>query len=396
MRDFLRDARSFQADLVQLRRDLHRHPELAFSETRTAATAARALADLGLPVRTGVGGTGVVARVGPPDGPVVALRADMDALPITEANDVAYRSARPGVMHACGHDAHTTMLVGAARLLAAAARSDAWPGGSVRLLFQPAEEQADANNRSGASYLVEEGAMEDVAAVFALHVGPHLPAGRIFTRPGPIMAGSDTFTAHVLGSSSHGARPDAGVDAVVLAAHVILAAQDAVARRISPMQTGVLSLGTVRGGTAENVLADRVTMHGTLRYFEPEVRRRLRESLGRALAVADALGGGHELDLRDGYPPTVNDRAMTELATAAARQVLGSDGVWEAEPMMGAEDFSILLKEAPGALLWLGAAPPDRPRELHRPDMDIDESVLPVGAAVLAAAAVRALEAVAG
>jgi IAA-amino acid hydrolase len=391
MRDFLDRARSFRSDLVEMRRDLHRHPELSFQERRTAERVARTLDGLGLRPRTGVGGTGVVAELGTGAGPIVALRADMDALPITESNDVDYRSATPGVMHACGHDAHTAMLLGAARLLAQAAPSEL-PAGTVRFLFQPAEEASDEENLSGGARLVNEGVMDGVSAVFALHVGPHLPAGKILTRPGAIMAGSDTFTAHVLGSSSHGARPDAGVDAVVLAAHVILAAQNGVARRIGPMEEGVLSIGTVTGGTAENILAERVSMNGTIRYFDPDVRRRLRDALGRALAVADTLGGGHELDLRDGYPPTVNDPEMTELAMAAARAVLGPDGVWEAAPMMGAEDFGLMLREAPGALLWLGAAPPDRPRELHRPDMDIDEDVLPMGAAVLAGCALRALE----
>jgi IAA-amino acid hydrolase len=392
MRDFLHQARTFQADLVEVRRDLHRHPELSFAETRTGATAARALRDLGLEPRTGVGGTGVIAHVGTGAGPIIALRADMDALPITETNDVEYRSTEPGVMHACGHDAHTAMLLGAARLLADAASAGRLPPGTIRFLFQPAEERSDDENRSGASHLLAAGAMDGVTAAFALHVGPHLPAGKIFARAGAIMAGSDTFTAHVLGSSSHGARPDAGVDAVVLAAHVVLAAQNAVARRIGPTESGVLTIGAIRGGTAENILADRVSLEGTLRYFDPAVRRRLWESLEQALAVADTLGGGHELDLREGYPPTINDPAMAELAMDAAREVLGADGVGKVQPMMAAEDFSILLGEAPGALLWLGAAPADRPRELHRPDMDIDESVLAVGAAVLAACATRALQ----
>ena len=396
MRDLLEDARRFEADLVELRRDLHRNPELSFHESRTAGRAADTLEALGLEVRRGVGGHGVVVEIGSDEagaGPVVALRADMDALPIRETNDVAYRSSSDGVMHACGHDAHTAMLVGAGRLLAASRDGGSLPTGTVRLLFQPAEEKADGDNRSGARHMVEAGAMDGVGAVFALHVGPHLPAGRIFTRQGGIMAGSDTFTAHVLGESSHAARPDEGVDAVVLAAHVVLAAQNGVARRLSPMQRGVLTLGTIRGGTAENVLADRVSLDGTLRYFDPEVRKRLRDALRQALSVADALGGGHELELREGYPPTLNDPDMTDLAMEAARSLLGNDGVWEAEPMMGTEDFSILLEKAPGALLWLGAAPADRPRELHRPDMDIDESVLPIGAAVLAGCATRALSA---
>jgi amidohydrolase len=391
MRDFLQHARALHADLVRLRRNFHRHPELAFQETRTAGTVARELEALGLEPRTGVGGTGVVAELRAGDGPVVALRADMDALPIEESNIVEYRSSVAGVMHACGHDAHTAMLIGAARLLAAAAGEAGFPTGTIRFLFQPAEEQSDAENRSGAWHLVADGAMDRVTAIFALHVGPHLPAGRLFARPGPVMAGSDTFTAHVLGASSHGARPDRGVDAIVLAAHVVLAAQNGVARRIGPMDTGVLTFGTIRGGTAENILADRVDLDGTLRYFDPAVRSRLRDALQGALAVADALGGRHELTLRDGYPPTVNDPRLTRLATDAGRELLGRDGVWAAEPMMGTEDFAILLREAPGTLLWLGAAPSDRPRELHTPDMDIDESVLSIGAAVLAECAVRAL-----
>jgi IAA-amino acid hydrolase len=390
MRDLLERARGFENDLVKLRRDLHAHPELSFEEERTAAVAADTVAALGLDVRRGVGGHGVVAEIRNGEGPVAALRADMDALPIAEANDVPYRSTVDGVMHACGHDAHTAMLVGAARLLAEARDTDQLPAGTVRLLFQPAEERADDRNLSGAAHMIRDGAMAGADAVFALHVGPHLPAGRVFTREGGIMAGSDTFTAHVLGSASHGARPDAGVDAVVLAAHVVLAAQNAVARGLSPMQSGVLSIGTVRGGAAENVLADRVTLEGTLRYFDPAVRVRLRSALDRALAVADSLGGGHELELRPGYPPTINDPGLTRLAVDAARSVLGPDAVLHAEAMMGTEDFALLLGEAPGALLWVGAAL-ERPRELHQADMDIDESVLPTGAAVLAACAMEVL-----
>lgn len=392
MRDFVRHARSIHAELVRLRRDIHRHPELSFREERTARRAADEVEAAGLVVRRGVGGSGVVAEVRNGEGPMVALRADMDALPIHEANDVEYRSTVDGVMHACGHDAHTAMLVGAGRLLAAAAADGELPAGTVRLLFQPAEEKSDADNRSGAVHLVEAGAMEGVGAAFALHVGPHLPAGKVFTREGGIMAGSDTFTAHVLGESSHGARPNEGVDAVVLAAHVVLAAQNGVARRISPMQSGVLTIGSIHGGTAENIVADRVSMEGTLRYFDPDVRQRLRAALEGAMGVAETLGGRAELELREGYPPTLNDPGLTALAMDTTRTILGDDAVWEAEPMMGTEDFAILLREAPGALLWLGAAPKDRPRELHRPDMDIDEDVLPTGAAVLAACAARALE----
>ena len=389
MRELLQHARAFESEVIELRRDLHAHPELSFREERTAARVADALGALGLGLRREVGGHGVVAEIEGGDGPTVALRADMDALPIREENDVPYRSTVDGVMHACGHDAHTAMLVGAAHVLTRLRDDGALPG-TVRLLFQPAEELSDADNLSGAAHMIRDGAMDGVSAVFALHVAPHLTAGKVFTRQGRFAAGSDTFTAHILGEAAHGARPETGVDGVVLAAHVVLAAQHAVARRIAALDSGVLTFGTIRGGTAENVLAARVSLDGTLRYFDPAVRKRLRSALENALAVADTMGGGHELELREGYPPTINDPAMTRLAWRAAEAVVGADGVWEAEPMMGTEDFSLLLREAPGAMLWLGAAP-ERPRELHHADMDIDEAVLPVGSAVLAACAREAV-----
>ncbi|HSH44956.1 MAG TPA: amidohydrolase, partial [Longimicrobiales bacterium] len=357
MRDFLQHARSFHADLTEMRRDIHRHPELAFQETRTAGIAADALDTLGLHVTRGVGGTGVVAELRNGAGPVVVLRADMDALPVTEINETEYVSTVPGVMHACGHDAHVTMLLGAARLLNDAADAGDLPSGTVRFLFQPAEEKADEENRSGADHLVAAGAMHGVDAAFALHVAPHLPARRIYTREGGIMAGSDTFVAWVLGDSSHGARPDEGVDALVLAAHVVLAAQHGVARRISPMKSGVLTIGSIDGGTAENIIADRVRLEGTIRYFDPQVRERLRAALEAATRVAETMGGRVEMDLLEGYPPTINDPAMTRLAREATAAVLGDDGVADVEPMMATEDFAVLLRHAPGALLWLGAAP---------------------------------------
>jgi amidohydrolase len=384
-------AREIQADLVALRRDLHRHPELAFRETRTSDAIAAALAPLPLAVTRGVARTGIVAelRLGP--GPVVALRADMDALPIQQESDQDYRSTVPGVMHACGHDAHAAMLVGACRLLCQAAERRELAGGTIRFLFQPAEEASDEDNRSGAAHMVEAGAMHDVQAVFGLHVGAHLPAGRIFLRDGPIMAGSDTFRAAIAGVGSHAARPEEGVDAVVLAAHAILACQHAVARRISPFDNGVLTIGRISGGVAENVIADHVSLEGTIRYFTDPVRTRLRDALRRGLAVAETMGGRVELELRDGYPPVVNHAAMTSLAAEAVTDVLGAGAVHDAQPTMGAEDFAILLGQAPGAFLWLGAALRP-PREHHHPRFDIDESVLPHGAAVLAACAARALD----
>jgi len=243
--------------------------------------------------------------------------------------------------------------------------------------------------------MIDDGAMDGVAAVFGVHVGAHLPAGQVFLGPGPMMAGSDLFDAVIEGTAAHAARPHEGTDALVLAAHVVLACQNAVARRLSPTRSGVLTIGTINGGTAENIIADRVALRGTVRYFEPDVRRVLHRELERALAVAAALGGRTRLELRPGYPPLVNDEAMTALARDAIAATLGEAAIAPFEPIMGAEDFALLLQRAPGAFLWLGAAL-DLPREHHHPRFDIDERVLPRGAAILAACTMHALRELAG
>lgn len=388
MNALLQSAQSFADDLVALRRDLHRHPELSFQEHRTAELAARTVEQLGFRVRRGVGVTGVVAEIGRGE-PIVALRADMDALPIQETGDAEYRSTVPGVMHACGHDAHVTMLIGAARLLAEADRLGRL-NGTVRLLFQPAEEASDDEQKSGAVRMIEDGAMQGVKAVFGLHIAAHLPSGKALLRDGPYMAGSDTFNVTVQGRSAHAARPQEGIDAIVLASHAILAAQNAVARRISPMAAGVLTIGRIDGGVAENVIADRVTIGGTIRYFDEEVRRTLHGELRRAFSVVEALGGRSHIQLIEGYPPLVNDAAMTDVAREAVAAALGADAIEPYEPWMGAEDFAYLAREAPGSFFWLGAALSPA-REHHTPNFDIDETALPIGAACLAACALRAL-----
>jgi IAA-amino acid hydrolase len=282
------------------------------------------------------------------------------------------------------------MLVGAAQLLAAVHRTGDLHG-TVRLLFQPSEEDSDEDGLSGASRMIEDGAMVGVDAVFGLHIGAHLPFGRAFISPGPIMAGSDRFVAVVHGRSAHAARPHEGIDALVLAAHAILACQHGVARRISPRQEGALSIGTIAGGSAENVLAGSVTMRGTIRYFEQDVRETLSDALRRGFDVAVTLGGRVDLRLVDGYPPVVNDPRMTALAGHAAAETLGTDAVLPFEPWMGAEDFAFLARHAPGCFIWLGAAL-EPPREHHHPAFDIDERALARGAATLAACAFRALK----
>ena len=388
MTSLLDRATGFRNDLIEMRRDLHRHPELSFCESRTADVAARAVEALGWRVRRGVGRTGLTAELGS-GGPLIALRADMDALPIHESSDVDYRSTVDGVMHACGHDAHVSMLVGAARLLAEALKAGDVKG-TVRLLFQPSEECSDDEGKSGATRMIEDGAMKGVDAVFGLHIGAHLESGVAFISPGPIMAGSDLFTATVHGRSSHAGRPHEGTDAIVLAAHAILACQMGASRRISPHDEGTLSIGTIRGGFAENVLAENVAIRGTIRYYSDPVREVLRDALRRGLTVAETLGGRVDLMLKEGYPPVVNETQTTALAAAAVADLIGADNVVPFERMMGAEDFAILGREAPGCFFWLGAGL-EPPREHHHPAFDIDERALPIGAAALAACAIRAL-----
>ncbi len=383
-------SRELGEDLVRLRRDLHRNPELSFREERTARVLAGRMEALGLPVRTGVGRTGVVAEIRNGAGPTVALRADMDALPIQEEADHDYASVVPGVMHACGHDAHCAGLVGAARLLVETREAGDLPAGTVRLLFQPSEETADEEGLSGASRMVEDGAMDGVDAVVGLHVGGHLPAGKIFVGPGAVMAGSEEIRVEVRGRSAHAARPEEGVDALALACQGVVAVQQAVSRRLSPMQSGVVTFGRIEGGSAPNVLADRVRLHGTLRYFDPEVRERLVAAVRGAFGGLEAMGAEVAVGIGSGYPPLVNDPEVSEVVRRAAEEIAGPDSVLEPERMMGAEDFAVLARHAPGCFVWLGAALPD-PREHHHPRFDVDESVLPLGAALLAQAARRLL-----
>jgi amidohydrolase len=377
-------------DLVEIRRDLHRHPELSFEEVRTAGIAAEAMEALGCGVRTEVGITGVVADLENGQGPTVALRADMDALPIQETNTHAFISESPGIMHACGHDAHVAGLIGAARLLAHERDEGRLPQGTVRFLFQPSEEGTDEEGKSGAMRMVEEGAMEGVAAVTGLHIASVLPAGKLFFREGPLMAGTEEIQVEVRGQSGHAARPDLGVDALVLAAQGIVAAQQAVSRGLSPTEAGVLTFGRIEGGTVGNVLADRVTIDGTMRFFTEDVRERLCKHLEGSFGMLEALGAEVTVRIGPGYPPVVNDARVTEWVRSAAADLLGDDATLPIEPMTLSEDFSFLAREVPGTFFFLGAAPAE-PRMHHRSDFDIDESAIPIGAATLAAGAVRLL-----
>jgi len=383
----LQRAQTLRERLIQIRRAIHRQPELGFQEFKTAQLVAGTLTELGIRVETEVGLTGVVGYLG--EGrPTIALRADMDALPIQELNDVPYASQVPGVMHACGHDAHVACLLGAAMLL-----SQTELRGQVRFIFQPSEEGQDEEGKSGAMRMVEAGVMEGVDAVVALHTHADTLAGTIGLLPGPMMAAADTFHATILGQACHGAYPHKGTDAIVLAAQVIMAVQTIVSRRIRPLDSGVITVGTIQGGTKTNIVTDRVELAGTIRSFKPEIRQQIFDELERACGVARALGGDYELKITPGYPTTANDKALTEFVRQVGIDLLGPDKVGEAEAEMGAEDFSFLVAYAPGCFFRLGVGFPDQePRRGHNPYFDVNEDALPIGAAILAEVARRYLE----
>jgi amidohydrolase len=387
----LERAQELNEVLVELRRDFHRYPELSFQEHRTAHRVAERLNELGLDTRTGVGKTGVVADLGV-GGPRIALRADMDALPIQEANEVDYASQIPGVMHACGHDVHVACLLGAARLLAEEDAAGRLPG-QVRFLFQPAEEAQDDEGLSGAMRMVSEGVMDGVDAVVALHVWADQPVGTISVREGPTCARPDKFRLVIEGREAHGAFPHEGFDAIALSAQVINALQMVISRRLDPTRGRVLTVGTIQGGTKDNIMAGQVTMTGTIRTFEPETRAALLAEMERACGVARALGGDFDLTVYPGYNPVINDLGLTALVRKTGVDLLGSESVHEAPLEMGGEDFSYFAEKIPGCFFFLGGAPPGKPKPRHHhPLFDVDERCLPLGAALLAEIATRFLE----
>lgn len=392
--ELLSRAHALHEQIREWRRTIHRHPELSFTEHRTAGLVNATLVSLGIPTETEVAKTGVVGHITGGAGPVVGLRADMDALPIQEVNDTDYASARPGIMHACGHDAHTAILLGAATILKELADAGRLPG-SIRLLFQPSEEAQDAEGKSGGMRMVEEGALQGLDAVFGLHVDGSHDVGVLATREGPMMAAADQFYLTIHGNGGHAARPHATVDPIVLAGHVILAIQQIVSRRLNPLESGVVTIGMIHGGTADNIIPDFVKLTGTIRSFTPESRDLLHAELRRACGVVDALGGSFDLEIRWGYPPTANSPEATAVAWQAMEQLVGPDNIKVADQGMGAEDFSFMAQAAPGCFLRLGVHNPewgDTKYMVHRADFQLDEDALPYGSAALAAAALAWME----
>jgi amidohydrolase len=376
----LEEAREIQTQLTGWRRAIHRQPELGFGVHQTAELVAMTLTDLGLEVQTGVGKTGVVGYLGEGDGPVIALRADMDALPIQEENEVEYASQVPGRMHACGHDAHTAILLGVAMLLS----RQNLPG-QIRFLFQPSEEVADEEGISGAPRMIADGVLEGVDTVIALHVDGTLDTGYISVGDGWVGAAVDTFRAHVVGQGGHGAFPHQAIDPIWLTTHVLNALYALPSRRVAPLQPSVVSVGVIRGGSADNVIPDAVYLEGTLRSFDDGVREQLVQEVEHSMMVTRALGGDYRLEIERGYPATYNDPHVVGWLRGVGNDLLGKGRVGTGQKTMGAEDFSYMAKVAKGAMFRLGVKPPDdTPRYLHTSTFDLDEDALPVGAAILA------------
>jgi len=374
------------AELVHLRRHLHAHPELGRAERESTALVARRLEAVGLRPRLLPTGTGLVCDVGSGSGPVVALRADLDALPLQDEKDVPYRSTTPGVCHACGHDVHTAMLVGAG--LALAEQAERLPG-RVRLVFQPAEERVPG----GSLDVIAAGVLDGVSAIYALHCDPKIDVGRLGVRIGPITAASDSIEVRLTGPGGHTARPHLTADLVYIIARVITDLPAALSRLVDPRAGLSMTFGAVQAGTVGNAIPTSAVARGTLRVLDRNVWAEIPKLVERVLEhTVEPFNVTPELDYRRGSPPVVNDEAATGLLAAAARAVLGDGAVLQIAQSLGGEDFSWYLEEVPGSMARIGVRIPGTDLDLHASMFDVDERAIPLGVRVLAQTAVDALE----
>ena len=380
-------------DLIAMRRDLHEHPELAFEEVRTSGIVVQRLKSMGLEVQTGIAQTGVVGLLrggaSKPGAKTIAIRADMDALPIHEMNDIAYRSTIDGKMHACGHDGHTSILLAVADMLNK--RREELPG-NVKFVFQPAEE-----NIGGAEPMIKGGAMQNVDGIIGLHLISDYPLGRVGVRAGPVFASADRFILTVKGKGGHAAMPETTVDPIVISAYIVTALQTLISRETSPLNPAVITIGIIKAGTAFNIIPESAEMHGTMRAFDKEHRRKLiRRITEITQGIATSMGGSCVVDVIDGCPPCVNDVKMTEFVRAAAIATVGEQEVDASDDVMttGSDDMACFLEAVPGCYFIVGAKNEAKGANYphHHPRFNIDEDALPIGVEVLTRAAMDFLK----
>lgn len=379
-------AKKFAPRLIEIRRHLHAHPELSGEEHQTSAYIAGVLSSCGLRVTEAVGKTGVVGELpgSGSDRRTLAIRTDMDALPIQENLPLEFTSANPGIMHACGHDVHSTLGMGTAMVLSQL--SQRMPG-NVRFLFQPAEEIAQ-----GAKWMVKDGAMENVDAIYGVHVFPSIPSRRVGIRYGALTSAADELEITILGESGHGARPHQAVDAIWIASQVIVNLQQAISRTQNPLHPIVLSIGKIEGGRAHNVIADRVQMMGTVRSLHPDSHASLPQWIENIVSgVCQTYGAKYKVDYRRGVPSVHNDKNLTQIIEAATREAWGDSSVQILpEPSLGAEDFSVYLDKVPGCMFRLGVGHHDRTNyPLHHPKFEVDEDAILTGVVTMAYAACK-------
>lgn len=370
------------AEMVELRRDFHKYPELSFQEKRTPKVIAEYQEKLGLEVKTGVGGNGVVATLrGGKPGKTVAVRADFDALPIVEENDVPYKSKHEGVMHACGHDAHTAIALGIAKAFSSVRDELA---GNIVFIHQHAEEV----DPGGAKSMVEAGAVDGVDAIFATHMENYLPVGYLWHNHDYILAASDDFSIEITGPGGHAAFPQDAADVIAIGSQLVSNLQQIVSRKIDPLESAVLTIGSFHAGKYPNIISQKATLEGTVRTFDEQIRKEIYELVKQITEhTCKAFGAGFNIDYNFGYPATKNDRAMNELLINAARDVIPESNIKEMEPNMGAEDFSYFLREIPGSYFFIGSANEEKGfvYPYHHPKFDIDEKAILYGAKIISA-----------
>ncbi len=370
---------SIASEIIGIRRDIHMYPEQGFDVYRTAALVAEKLNQWGIHVREKVGKTGVVGDLeGNHPGPTIALRADMDALPIQETGNVPYKSKNDGLMHACGHDGHTAILLGVAKVLS---QKKELLQGRLRFIFQPSEEKD-----GGAAYMIEDGCLEGVDEIYGIHLWNYSEFGEIGSRPGAILAATDSLNFIVEGIGGHGAMPQGTVDAIVVSANLINALQTVVSRNVDPLQNAVVSIGTIHGGDNHNVIASSVKMDGTVRTFSDEIRMLIKNRILQiAKGMETSFGGKIDVKIEKGYPATVNDPTLFEKLMTAAKNVVGN-GALKITPFMGGEDFAYYAEKVPGCFFFIGSSPQGVPPGTiphHCSHFDFDERALLVGASVL-------------